>query len=150
MGDQASVYVRRGPEGGPYGCPCCRCITLDERGMYQICVVCFWEDDGSDDASAHEPSGPNGSLTLAQARENFARFGACDELGADWPDQFEEVRCRLADGMPVDAAIALMRQRGLSRLASMKVLWHLVVADVGAVRHLIDESAVWVRRRSKG
>lgn len=72
-------YVRRGPEGGPYACPCCRFITLGERGMYQICPVCFWEDDGADDRSADEVGGPNGSLTLRQAREKFARLGACDE-----------------------------------------------------------------------
>ncbi|MER6589334.1 CPCC family cysteine-rich protein [Micromonospora chalcea] len=148
MADRASRYVRRGPEGGPYACPCCQCLTLDERGMHGICLVCFWQDDGTDDLSADELSGPNG-LTLTEARENFERFGACAELRSDWPEQFEELQCRLADGMPVDAAIALMRERGLGWLESKKLLWHLVVPDVRAVRLLIEDSATWADRRSR-
>ena len=54
-------------------CPCCGYLTLEERGVYSICRVCFWEDDGSDNPGAH--SGPN-HMTLAQGRRNFARFGA--------------------------------------------------------------------------
>ncbi|WP_318646704.1 CPCC family cysteine-rich protein [Variovorax sp. VRV01] len=61
-------------------CPCCRHITLAERGGYEICPVCFWEDDGQDDDDASVVrGGPNGSLSLAQARENFRSLGACDE-----------------------------------------------------------------------
>lgn len=29
-------------------CPCCGYMTLDRRGAYDICPVCFWEDDGSE------------------------------------------------------------------------------------------------------
>jgi hypothetical protein len=56
-------------------CPCCGHRTLDERGAYEICRVCFWEDDGATDPHAH--SGPN-HQTLAQARANFRRLGAVD------------------------------------------------------------------------
>ncbi|MFG1660373.1 CPCC family cysteine-rich protein [Micromonospora chersina] len=35
--------------GGPYACPCCGYLTLDERGGSEICPVCFWEDDGRRD-----------------------------------------------------------------------------------------------------
>jgi hypothetical protein len=60
-------------------CPCCRCLTLDERGAFEICPVCFWEDDGQDDEDAGTVrGGPNGSLSLEQARRNYAAFGACD------------------------------------------------------------------------
>src|SRR5215211_4909943 len=31
--------------GGPYSCPCCGHITLSERGAYEICGECGWEDD---------------------------------------------------------------------------------------------------------
>ncbi|GAB3189494.1 CPCC family cysteine-rich protein [Micromonospora palomenae] len=69
--------VRRG--GGPYACPCCGYLTLDERGMYEICPVCFWEDDGQDDHDAGRiRGGPNRNLSLMQARCNFAEFGASD------------------------------------------------------------------------
>jgi hypothetical protein len=68
------------PEDGPYACPCCRYITLTERGGFEICPVCFWEDDGQDDPDAEVVlGGPNGRLSLTQARQNFASIGACDE-----------------------------------------------------------------------
>jgi len=61
-------------------CPCCRYLTLSERGGFEVCPVCFWEDDGQDDHDAMVVrGGPNGALSLAQARANFAAFGACDE-----------------------------------------------------------------------
>ena len=46
--------VIRGSEGGPYACPCCGFLTLPSRGGYDICPVCFWEDDGQDDPAADE------------------------------------------------------------------------------------------------
>lgn len=27
-------------------CPCCRYLTLTSRGNYDICPLCYWEDDG--------------------------------------------------------------------------------------------------------
>lgn len=46
--------VQRGPEGGPYACPCCLSITLPERGAFELCPMCFWEDDGQDEHDAEE------------------------------------------------------------------------------------------------
>lgn len=40
-----------------YRCPCCCCLTLHERGGYESCPVCFWEDDGQDDHDAEEVRG---------------------------------------------------------------------------------------------
>jgi hypothetical protein len=58
-------------------CPCCGFRTLSERGMYEICPVCFWEDDGQDDQDADVVrGGPNYELSLTQARKNFREFGA--------------------------------------------------------------------------
>ena len=33
---------------GKYQCPCCGHYTLDDKpdNTFQICPVCFWEDDG--------------------------------------------------------------------------------------------------------
>jgi hypothetical protein len=60
-----------------YRCPCCRYKTLHERGGFEICPVCFWEDDGQDDDDADEiRGGPNGDLSLTGARENFGQYGA--------------------------------------------------------------------------
>jgi hypothetical protein len=62
-----------------YRCPCCKFKTLRERGGYDICPICFWEDDGQDDHDADVVrGGPNGALSLSQARSNYLQFGACD------------------------------------------------------------------------
>ena len=54
-------------------CPCCRLPTLRERGVYDICLACFWEDDGQDDPHADEAwGGPNHLYTLSASRANFA------------------------------------------------------------------------------
>ncbi|MGG4197433.1 CPCC family cysteine-rich protein [Paenibacillus jamilae] len=59
-----------------YSCPCCEFKTLPTKGEYDICPVCFWEDDGSTDPSYY--SSPN-HMTLAQARENFIEFGVVNK-----------------------------------------------------------------------
>lgn len=72
--------VTASEEAGPYACPCCGFVTLPERGGYEICPVCFWEDDGQDDHDADEVrGGPNGLLSLAKARRNYRKVGASDE-----------------------------------------------------------------------
>jgi hypothetical protein len=72
--------VSKPPEKQPtYRCPCCAHLTLSERAGLEICPVCFWEDDGQDSHDADDVrGGPNGSLSLAQARQNFREFGAID------------------------------------------------------------------------
>src|SRR6267143_2433569 len=63
-----------------YRCPCCHFKTLHERGGFFICPVCFWEDDGQDDHDADEVrGGPNGSLSLTQARANFLKYKNCED-----------------------------------------------------------------------
>lgn len=75
-----SPPVVAGPDSPGLSCPCCRALTLRERGGFLLCEVCFWEDDGQDDLDADDVrGGPNGALSLSQARENFARCGASDE-----------------------------------------------------------------------
>ena len=56
-------------------CPCCFMPTLDERRRYEICPICFWEDDGqdSDDADLVR-GGPNHDYSLKEARENFEKY----------------------------------------------------------------------------
>jgi hypothetical protein len=82
---------------GPYACPCCGYLTLDERGMYEICPVCFWEDDGQDDHDADRVrGGPNRGLSLSMARDNFARIGASE------PRRLPLVRAPRSDEHPPD------------------------------------------------
>ena len=61
-----------------FQCPCCDHVTLAEKDRWEICSVCFWEDDGVDVDSPDCCSGANHGLTLRQARQNFAEFGACE------------------------------------------------------------------------
>jgi hypothetical protein len=59
-----------------FTCPCCGHRTLEERYAWDICPVCFWEDD----ILEHEDgtSGANGGMLLSQAQTNFILLGACD------------------------------------------------------------------------
>lgn len=60
-------------------CPCCLKRTIHEPAAYEICPVCFWEDDGQDDIDADiVRGGPNGKLSLVVARQNFKQIGAAD------------------------------------------------------------------------
>ncbi|MCU1668899.1 MAG: hypothetical protein JWP40_1826 [Blastococcus sp.] len=82
--DATLVNVQRGPEGGPFACPCCASLTLPTRGDYELCPVCFWEDDGQDEHDADLiRGGPNGRLSLTQARANYAALGARDRTFLD-------------------------------------------------------------------
>ena len=57
-------------------CDCCGFRTLLSKGRYEICAVCFWEDDPSvGPDNADEESGPN-HMTLTLGRENYASIGA--------------------------------------------------------------------------
>lgn len=61
-------------------CPCCYHLTISERGGFEICPVCSWEDDGQDDKDAAVVrGGPNGLKSLAEGRANFRAFGASDK-----------------------------------------------------------------------
>jgi hypothetical protein len=62
-----------------YRCPCCKFKTLCGRAAYEICPICFWEDDGQDEHDADEiRGGPNGFLSLKQAQTNFREYGAVE------------------------------------------------------------------------
>jgi hypothetical protein len=67
-----------------FRCPCCGFRTLFGRGGFELCPVCFWEDDGQDEADADRVlGGPNGSLSLREAQANFKRYGAMEERFKD-------------------------------------------------------------------
>jgi hypothetical protein len=79
--DEYTARLNARPRDLPLRCPCCGCKTLSERTAFEICEVCFWEDDGQDDCDADENrGGPNGSLSLTEARANYLQFGACEEI----------------------------------------------------------------------
>lgn len=71
---QQRVVAGRGTS--PYTCPCCGHATLDERGDYEICEECGWEDDGQDDHdSGVVRGGPNGPMSLDAARAQYEAEG---------------------------------------------------------------------------
>jgi len=60
-----------------YKCPCCECLTLNSPppGDFEICPVCYWEDDNVQYADPFFEGGAN-EPSLDQARNNFQKFGA--------------------------------------------------------------------------
>ncbi len=67
-----------------FPCVCCGHLTLAESpGSYEICDVCFWEDDSVQLRWATTARGAN-RLTLAEAQQNYRAYGACDERGREF------------------------------------------------------------------
>lgn len=65
---------------GKYQCPCCHYYTLEEpdTGSYDICPVCYWEDDNVQFHDENFSGGAN-VVSLAIARKNFLEFGASEK-----------------------------------------------------------------------
>jgi hypothetical protein len=63
-----------------FACPCCGYETLDEEppGTYDICEICFWEDDGVQYKDPDYRGGAN-HVSLREAQRNFSEYGACEE-----------------------------------------------------------------------
>ena len=59
-----------------YVCPCCGYYTLEEYRSYEICEICYWEDDPVQ-AEDHHSYGAN-NISLTKAQENYRLFGASD------------------------------------------------------------------------
>lgn len=60
-------------------CPCCGCFTLEEGGgNYEICPVCFWEDDPVQNKYPDMAGGAN-EVSLFQARENYRMYGVAQQ-----------------------------------------------------------------------
>lgn len=80
-----------------FRCPCCGLPTLEERSVWDICQVCWWEDDGQDDSSADEVwGGPNGKYSLSAARSNFRTHGHMYDQGQGIQTVEEPSPARLA------------------------------------------------------
>ncbi len=57
-------------------CSCCGSRTVS--GKFDICPVCFWECDPTAERDPDSEGGAN-SVSLAEARENYRLYGACEE-----------------------------------------------------------------------
>jgi Cysteine-rich CPCC len=62
-------------KNGKFQCPCCFNFTLGEVAAYDICPVCFWEDDGTTNEHGFSPN----DISLDEGRINFQKYGASTE-----------------------------------------------------------------------
>lgn len=53
-------------------CPCCCYLTLPNRGNYDICPLCYWEDDGKSYNEIDSDSSVN-HATLREYRKNLQK-----------------------------------------------------------------------------
>lgn len=62
-----------------YACPCCGYKTLDREppGTYDVCPVCFWEDDRIQYADPDYEGGAN-VVSLRQAQRSFLEIGVSE------------------------------------------------------------------------
>jgi hypothetical protein len=83
---------------GRFACPCCGFLTLDEAppGTFDMCEVCWWEDDPVQFADPTYRGGAN-TPSLNEARENFRLIRASD------PRFARSVRPPRADELPPSA-----------------------------------------------
>lgn len=72
--DDKEVLYRKSPM---LPCRCCGYLTISMRGYFEICPVCYWEDDEEQFDDPDYAGGANG-ISLKQAKNNYAGFGACD------------------------------------------------------------------------
>ncbi|RCX11375.1 cysteine-rich CPCC protein [Anaerobacterium chartisolvens] len=63
-----------------YKCVCCgnRTLGSEPPGTFEICPVCYWEDDNVQFEDPDYPDGAN-NISLKEARENYKKIGAISE-----------------------------------------------------------------------
>ena len=71
-------YTDENIDGERFRCPCCGYYTLSSDPEYEICPVCFWEYDKIQVADPDYAGGAN-ELSLKESRENYLKYGACEE-----------------------------------------------------------------------
>jgi hypothetical protein len=78
-----------------YPCPCCGFLTLttEPPGSFELCPVCYWEDDSVQSMNPDYVGGAN-SESLNMAKRNFR------EIGASSPKALPHVRRPLPEEEP--------------------------------------------------
>jgi len=59
-----------------FQCPCCDYYTLPKRGVYEICPICYWEDEFETEINDLDTVSDANHITLREARMNFRQIGA--------------------------------------------------------------------------
>jgi len=60
-------------------CQCCWYLTLDIDSLFDICEVCYWQNDAVQNDDINYTWWAN-ELSLKESRENYKKFGASDIL----------------------------------------------------------------------
>jgi Cysteine-rich CPCC len=79
-----------------FECPCCAQKTLEDRFGFDLCPVCFWEDDW--DQSEHSSN----HISLTEAQRNYAAYGACKEYAKQYVVTIEQWELAVDMGMTKD------------------------------------------------
>jgi len=61
-----------------YPCPICGYYTVDAPRDWDICPICFWEDDVRPTEGGRTTSPANRGMSMATAQANFVLFGAVE------------------------------------------------------------------------
>ena len=61
-----------------YTCSCCGYLVFESPGCYEICPICFWEDDIVQSADPWFAGGAN-KPNLVDAQKCFLQYGAMEE-----------------------------------------------------------------------
>ena len=128
--------------GVRYPCPCCGYPTLDDRGGWDICWVCRWEDDGQDDPKADEVwGGPNGSLSLTDCRREYEQRVSQGHYFASWEPTDSIVYHTF--GKMFEALTAMLRTNESDELSR---LWQTVLDNEALINRWYEKRAARRRR----
>ncbi|MDF2804998.1 MAG: hypothetical protein K0S61_4903 [Anaerocolumna sp.] len=115
-----------------YTCPCCGYKTLDEEppGTYDICPICFWEDDG---VQFHKPyfSGGANRLSLIEAQRNYIKFGASEERLLEYVRKPNETDEKDSNWKPFEEHEDTRKEEVMIDLANVKTVeeLHLILKE---------------------
>ncbi|MCF0151496.1 MAG: VOC family protein [Firmicutes bacterium] len=76
--DRPEEESAEGFAAGSYPCPVCKRLVFEEKGGYEICPVCGWEDDPVQRKDPHFAGGAN-RMSLQQAIEAYEKEHSCHE-----------------------------------------------------------------------
>jgi hypothetical protein len=85
-----------------YTCPCCSYrVFADAPGSYDICPICFWEDDIVQLAFPGLAGGAN-KCSLFEGQQNFEKIGACEERIKAYVRPAKDTDLRDSEWRPLD------------------------------------------------
>lgn len=95
-----------------YTCIICGYRTLDARCEWEICPVCYWEDDILFDDQIDKSSAANRGLSVSQAQANFILYKACSpEFREHVREPFKE-ETRNEKWSPLPRAVSIAHDSG--------------------------------------